>query len=109
MGTNVRMVIVILHLSALLALGLASCGGGQSSGSGGGGRNGPSAGEYLWGFSLTDQNLYVSTINTGTGQLGTPTISGGVACNSLGTIPSIAVTPSNKFTFVIDKCLMRVS
>jgi 6-phosphogluconolactonase len=92
-------------LSALLVLELASCGGG---GAGGGGGNGPSAGEYLWEFSLSDQNLYISTINPGTGQLGTPTASGGVACNSLGTIPSIAVTPSNKFTFVIDKCLVSI-
>jgi hypothetical protein len=111
MGTNARKVIVTLHLSALLVLGLASCGGGQSSGpggGGGGGGNGLSAGEYLWEFSLSDENLYISTINTGTGQLGTPTASGGIACNSGGTIPSIAVTPSNKFTFVIDKCLVSI-
>lgn len=108
MQTNVRKVIFTLHLSALLALGLASCGGGQSSGSGGGGGNGLSAGEYLWGFSLNDPNLYVSTINTSTGQLGTPIASGGMSCNSGGTIPSIAVTPSNKFTFVIDKCFVSI-
>jgi 6-phosphogluconolactonase len=108
MRISVRKVILTLHLSALLALGIASCGGGQSSGSGGGGPNGPSAGEYLWGFSLNDPNLYISTINTSTGQLGTPAASGGMACNSMGTIPSIAVTPSNKFAFVIDKCLVSI-
>jgi len=116
MRTNVRKLIVTLHLSSLLALGIASCGGGQSSGSGGAGGsgsggaggNGPSAGEYLWGFSLGDPNLYISTISTSTGQLGTPIASGGIACNSGGTIPSIAVTPSNKFTFVIDKCIVSI-
>lgn len=108
MRTNVRKVIVTLHLSALLAFGLASCGGGQSSGSGGGVPNGASPGEYLWEFSLNDQNLYFATVNSGTGQLGVPTASGGIACNSMGTIPSIAVTPSNKFAFVIDKCIVSI-
>jgi 6-phosphogluconolactonase (cycloisomerase 2 family) len=110
METNFWKIIVALQLSALV-LGLASCGGVQSSGSGqggGGGGNGPSAGEYLWEFSLSDETLYVSTINTDTGQLGTPTASGGVACNSSGTIPSIAVSPSNNFMFVIDKCLVSI-
>src|SRR5271156_76657 len=108
MRTNVRKLIVTLHLSSLLALGIASCGGGQSSGSGGAGGNGPSAGEDLWGFSPGDPNLYISTISTSAGQLGTPIASGGIACNSGGTIPSIAVTPSNKFTFVIDKCIVSI-
>ena len=108
MRTKARKVIAALQLSAFLALGLASCGGGQSSGAGGRGANGPSAGEYLWGFSLIDPNLYISTINTSTGQVGTPTASGGTACNSLGTIPSIAVSPSNKFTFVVDKCIVSI-
>jgi 6-phosphogluconolactonase len=108
MRINVGRLTAALHLSVFLAIGLANCGGGQSSGSGGSGSNGPSAGEYLWGFSLTDPNLYISTINTSSGQLGTPTASGGSACNSEGTIPSIAVAPSNKFTFVIDKCIVSI-
>ena len=93
------------HFTCQLSLrwGLPACGG-----SAGGGGNGPSAGEYLWGFSLSDPNLYISTINTSTGQLEAPIASGGIACNSGGTIPSIAVTPSNKFTFVIDKCFVSI-
>jgi 6-phosphogluconolactonase (cycloisomerase 2 family) len=101
---------VTLHLSALVVLVIAGCGGGQSGASGGGGAvgNGPSAGEYLWGFSLNDPNLYVSTINTTTGQLGAPIASGGAACNSGGTISTVAVAPSNTFTFVIDKCIVSI-
>jgi 6-phosphogluconolactonase len=88
-------------------MSLVGCGGHQSNGSAGG-ANGPTPGEYLWEFSLTDNNLYVATINESNGQLGTPVTSGGTACNSSGTIPSIAVSPSNKFVFVIDKCLASI-
>lgn len=106
-------------LMPVLVLGLVGCGAGQTNGTGGGtgpagggggngGPNGPTAGEYLWEFSLTDQGLYISTITEGTGQLGMPTASGGMACNSSGTIPSIAVAPSNRFAFVIDKCFTSI-
>lgn len=104
-------VVVTLHLMTLLVFGVASCGGGSNGPGGGGGggeANGPTAGEYLWEFSLTDGGLFFSTVNRGTGQLGAPTASGGIACNSDGTIPSIAVAPSNKFAFVIDKCLTSI-
>lgn len=108
-----------LSLATVLVLGFASCGGGQSNngqigsgqtsnGGGNAGANGPTAGEYLWELSLTDNNLYVTTINSNSGQVAVPTLSGGDACNSLGTIPSIAVTPSGQFTFVIDKCIVSI-
>lgn len=103
------MVVTLLPVSLLL-LGVASCGG-SSNGSGGGtggGAGGPSAGEYLWEFSLIDNNLYFSTVNSSTGQLGAPTLSQGIACNSSGTAPSIAVAPSNKFAFIIDKCFSGI-
>jgi 6-phosphogluconolactonase len=108
--TDVCRAFVTLHLVCFLVFGVASCGGssGKPGGGKGGGASGPTAGEYLWEFSLNDQNLFISTINTGTGQLGTPTVTGGVACNSLGTIPLIAVAPSNKFTFVIDNCFVSI-
>ncbi len=108
MKTDVCKAFVTLHLVCFLAFGVASCGGSSGGsvggGGGGGGAGGPTAGEYLWEFSLIDNGLFFATINSSTGQLGTPTASGGIACNSLGTIPSIAVAPSNKFAFVIDKC-----
>ena len=107
-----------LNVGALLLLGLAGCGGGQPGGqtsggqTGGGGGNGgaggPATGEYLWELSLIDNNLYIATLNSNNGQLGTPAPSGGQACNSLGTIPSIAVTSSAQFTFVIDKCIVSI-
>jgi 6-phosphogluconolactonase (cycloisomerase 2 family) len=110
MKSNVWRVFVTLHLISLLSLGVASCGGGSngSGGISGGGQGGPSAGEYLWEFSLNDERLFFSTVNSSTGQLETPTPSGGDACNSLGTIPSIAVSPLNKFVFVIDKCFTGI-
>jgi 6-phosphogluconolactonase (cycloisomerase 2 family) len=112
-------VLVEFSFIAALVLGPVGCGSGQTNGTGGGtgpggggggngGPDGPTAGEYLWEFSLTDQGLYISTIDEDTGQLGTPTASGGMACNSLGTIPSIAVAPSNRFVFVIDKCFTSI-
>ncbi len=110
MRKNLCEAFVILMLICVLTLGLASCGSSSngSSGGSGGGPSGASAGEYLWEFSQIDGNLYFATIDSSTGQLGTPTESGGAACNSLGTIPSIAVMPSNKFVFVIDKCLAGI-
>jgi 6-phosphogluconolactonase len=99
---NVWWFLVTLPMISFTLFGVAGCGG-SSSGSGG-----PTAGEYLWEFSLTDDGLFFSTVNASTGQLGAPTASGGIACNSLGTIPSIAVTPSNKFVFVIDKCFVGI-
>ena len=110
MKTNVWKAIVTLHLVCFLALGIASCGS-SSTGTGGGtggGAGGPSAGEYFWEFSLTDDNLYFSTVNSSTGQLGAPTLSQGIACNSVGTIPSIAVAPSNKFANVMDLCFTGI-
>jgi 6-phosphogluconolactonase len=104
---DMRKALVTLPLVSFLVLGIGSCGGGSNGSGGEGGAGGPSAGEYLWEFS-DDPNLYISTINTGTGQLGTPTATGGIACNSGGTIPLIAVTPSNKFTFVIDNCFVSI-
>jgi len=107
---NVGNAFVILYFVSVVALGVAGCGGapsGSISGAGGG-PSGPSAGEYLWEFSLTNDNLFFSTVDSGTGQLGAPTMSQGIACNSLGTIPSIAVTPSRKFAFVIDNCLAGI-
>jgi 6-phosphogluconolactonase len=116
--TDVRKALATLYLTSFLVLGVASCGGGSTvsgggpggsgGGPGGGSGGGASAGEYLWEFSLTDDGLFLSTVNSSTGQLGAPTDSGGVACNSLGTIPSIAVAPSNTFAFVIDKCLTSI-
>ncbi len=110
MKTKACKVLVTFHLMVFLVFWITSCGG-SSNGSGGGtggGTGGPSAGEYLWEFSLTDSNLYFSTVNSSTGQLGTPTLSEGIACNSLGTIPSIAIAPSNKFAFVIDNCFSGI-
>jgi hypothetical protein len=103
---NVWKALVTIHVMIGLVLLVCGCGGG-SNGSGGG-TSGPSAGEYLWEFSLIDNSLFFATVNSSNGQVGTPTASGGAACNSLGTIPSIAVTPSNKFAFVIDKCFVGV-
>jgi 6-phosphogluconolactonase len=103
---DVRKALVTLHLTCFLVLGAASCGG--SSNGSGGGAGGPTAGEYLWEFSLIDSQLFFTTVDSSTGQLGAPTASGGMACNSLGAIPSIAVTPSNQFVFVIDKCFVGV-
>lgn len=116
MRNSIWKVPLTLQLMLFLVLGLASCGGGQYGGSSGGGGNGggggganpPTAGEYLWELSLTDGNLYIATVNQNTGQLGTPATSGGLACNSLGPIPSLAVAPSRKFTFVIDKCITSI-
>jgi 6-phosphogluconolactonase len=107
---NVWRPLATLHLVCFLVFGVASCGGssGGSGGGGGGGASGPTAGEYLWEFSLNDDRLFFSTVNSSTGQLGAPTASGGAACNSLGSVPSIAVAPSNKFAFVIDKCLTSI-
>ena len=104
----------IIVASVFLVSLLVGCGG-QSGGSnggggngGGGGATGPTAGEYFWELSLTDSNLYIATVDQNSGHLGTPATSGGAACNSLGTIPSIAVTPSRQFTFVIDKCIVSI-
>lgn len=107
MKTKVWNAFVTLPVTFILALGIGSCGGGASGP--GGGPGSPSAGEYLWEFSLTDQNLYFATVNSSTGQLGVPTASGGEACNSNGTIPTIAVTPSNKYAFVIDNCFSQIN
>jgi 6-phosphogluconolactonase len=98
-----RKVLTSILLMSFLALAVAGCGG-SSNESGGGGPVGPAAGEYLWEFSGIDNNLYFATVNSSTGELGAPTTSGGIACNSQGDVPSIAVAPSNKFAFVIDKC-----
>ena len=106
--------VVTLHLGAFLVLWAAGCGGSSNSSGGstgggpGGGTPGPSAGAYLWEFSLTDNDLFYTTVNSSTGQLGSPTLSQGLACNSLGTIPLIAIAPSNKFAFVIDDCLSSI-
>jgi 6-phosphogluconolactonase len=121
MGQTFQDVIVTLLPLALFVLGLAGCGGGAlASGTGGGGTGGveggtgsgaatgPTSGEYLWEFSLSDEQLHIAAINTATGKLGANTASGGFACNSLGTIPAIAVAPSNKFTFVIDNCYASI-
>lgn len=107
METIVWKAFVTLPVIFVLTLGIASCGGGSNGP--GGGPGSPSSGEYLWEFSLIDQNLYFATVNTGTGQLGVPTSSGGEACNSQGTIPTIAVTPSNKYAFVIDNCFSEIN
>ncbi|HEX4544613.1 MAG TPA: beta-propeller fold lactonase family protein [Candidatus Acidoferrum sp.] len=109
MRSGISKVFVTLPLILLLLAGFTGCGGASSSGGGGGGgSNGPTAGEYLWEFSLTDNNLLISTVNQSTGQLGAPSMSGGQACNSLGTIPSIAVAPSKTFAFVVDKCFAGI-
>ena len=114
MRHGVWKVLLKLKLVSLLVLGLASCGGGQPAngqpggGGGNGGANSPRAGDYLWELSLIDSNLYIATLDSNSGQLGAPTLSGGEACNSQGTIPSIAVTPSGLFTFVIDKCIASI-
>lgn len=113
-GDNVRkntwQKYAMLALMSFPILGLANCGGSSSGSSGGsgGGAGGASAGGYLWEFSLIDGDLFFATIDSSTGQLGAPTSSGGEACNSLGTIPSIAVTPSDRFVFVIDKCFTGI-
>ena len=104
MKMNVRWFLITLPMIPFILFGVAGCGGSAS----GSGAAGPTAGEYLWEFSLTDEGLFFSTVNGSTGQLGAPTASGGIACNSLGTIPSIAVTPSNNFVFVIDKCFAGI-
>jgi len=104
---GVRKALVTLPLVSFLLLGIGSCGGGSNAPGSGGGAGGSSGQEYLWEFS-SDPNLHIATIDTATGQLGAPTATGGIACNSDGTIPSIAVTPSNKFTFVIDKCFTSI-
>jgi 6-phosphogluconolactonase len=107
MKTKVWKATVTFPVIFVLALGIASCGGGADGP--GGGPSGPSAGEYLWEFSDTDQGLYFASVNSGTGQLGVPTASGGDACNSEGTIPALAVAPSNKYAFVIDNCASLIN
>jgi hypothetical protein len=104
---NLRIKAAVLFV---LVLGLVSCGGqpiGPASQSGGGGGNdvpvSPTPGEYLWELSKLDGNLYVSTIDESSGQLGNPQVAGSVPCQ-LRQRNLVAFAPSRKFVFVIGQC-----
>lgn len=106
MKPHSRKFLLVLPLLSALTLLLANCGG-SSSGSGAG-PNGPTAGEYLWETSGSDERLFYATVDTTTGQLGNPAASGGNACNSESTVSPLAVAPSDKFVFVLDLCFNSV-
>lgn len=97
--------LIALELMGFLIFGMAGC---SIPFINSGGSGGSPAAEYLWEFSLTQQDLFIATIDSSTGQLGAPMPSGGIACNSTGPIPTLAVAPSKKFVFVIDECLTSI-
>jgi 6-phosphogluconolactonase len=88
-----------------MALALLGCGGTSSPTT----SSGPSPGAYLWQVSDINSVIYTSTLNSSTGQVGSPVNSGGFACNGIGSnVSTIAVAPSRKFLFVLDLCVERV-
>jgi lactonase family protein with 7-bladed beta-propeller len=104
---NLRIKAAVLFV---LVSGLVSCGGqsiGPASQSGGGGGNdvpvSPTPGEYLWELSKLDGNLYVSTIDESSGQLGNPQVAGSVPCQ-VRQRNRVAFAPSRKFVFVTGDC-----
>lgn len=101
MDPKLERVLVRRCLIPILTLALTGCGGPSSAG--------PSAapGDYL--LSLSDEsNIFLSTINSSTGQLGSPMQSGAVTCNNPGSPYTTAITPSKTFLYMLNLCLAGI-
>jgi 6-phosphogluconolactonase (cycloisomerase 2 family) len=61
----------------------------------------PTPGDYIW--QLTgDADLFISTVNSNTGELGPPNLAGGPGWNSNGNIPGLAAIPPKKLLYSLD-------
>lgn len=98
-----RKVLAGLYLIPVLGLLLTGCGGASLNSTAT-----ASPGHYLLQLSWNQPDIFISTVDGATGQLGAATTTGGVACNTTGDTSTIAIAPAKTFLYVVDLCLTSI-